>query len=198
MNMHVAVPGKPQDSRVRNLRSQERKRQKTLKTLAVLRKEAADEITRLIAFLDSTDPYASTELEAAVDDGPCDDDELEPSLTGVSGDDMRRFAVGHQHQFDHEGDDSDDEPSLAAPENHPSRWGYGVSYEASQESWARGRCDELEGDGCADDREGDELLHGGEAVHEDDEPSLGWTSDEAGSGRYRGVYGMPDLERAVL
>ena len=44
-----------------------------------LRKEARDEIERLIRFLDDTDQHM--ELEEAVDDGPCDGDtDAEPSL----------------------------------------------------------------------------------------------------------------------
>jgi len=35
-----------------------------------LRKEARDEINRLIQFLDTTDNYISRELEDQVDDGP--------------------------------------------------------------------------------------------------------------------------------
>jgi hypothetical protein len=42
-----------------------------------LRKEARDEIDRLIRFLDKTDDYVSRELEDQVDDGPCDDNELD-------------------------------------------------------------------------------------------------------------------------
>ena len=42
-----------------------------------LRKDACDEIDRLIQFLDKTDDYVSRELEDAVDDGPIDDNELD-------------------------------------------------------------------------------------------------------------------------
>lgn len=42
-----------------------------------LRKEAQDEIERLLAFLDETDGYSTTEQEEAVDDLPCCDDELD-------------------------------------------------------------------------------------------------------------------------
>lgn len=58
---------------------QELARQSSIRTLAKLRKEAAAEITRLIAFLDASDPYVMTEREDQVDDGPCDTDELEVS-----------------------------------------------------------------------------------------------------------------------
>lgn len=121
MNMHVAVPGKPQDSRARNLATQERERQKTLQRLAGLRREASDEITRLIAFLDATDTYVQNECEEECED---------------------------------------------------------------------------EGAHCADDREADDLEHGGEAETENDEPSLGWTDEEATRGRpYAGTMGRSfDLE----
>jgi hypothetical protein len=63
---------------------QQRQREKTLKKLAKLRTKAAEEIERLIAFLDQSDPYAMTEQGDQVDDWPCDGDELEPSLCGVT------------------------------------------------------------------------------------------------------------------
>jgi hypothetical protein len=47
-----------------------------------LRKDARDEIDRLIQFLDKTDDYVSRELEDAVDDGPIDDNELEGPENG--------------------------------------------------------------------------------------------------------------------
>jgi hypothetical protein len=49
-----------------------------------LRKEARDEIHRLIGFLDKTDDYVSRELEDQVDDDAIDEDEREPSLCGVT------------------------------------------------------------------------------------------------------------------
>jgi hypothetical protein len=47
-----------------------------------LRKEARDEIDRLIRFLDKTDDYVSRELEDNVDDGPIDDNELDGPENG--------------------------------------------------------------------------------------------------------------------
>jgi hypothetical protein len=47
-----------------------------------LRKDARDEIDRLIQFLDRTDDYVSRELEDAVDDGPIDDNELDGPENG--------------------------------------------------------------------------------------------------------------------
>ena len=57
---------------------QQRERQKTLQRLAKLRKKAAAEIERLIAFLDQSDPYVMTELEDQHDREP--DHDGEPSL----------------------------------------------------------------------------------------------------------------------
>jgi hypothetical protein len=47
-----------------------------------LRKEARDEIDRLIQFLDKTDDYVFRELEDAVDDNACDDNELDGPENG--------------------------------------------------------------------------------------------------------------------
>jgi hypothetical protein len=73
-----------------------------------LRKEARDEIDRLIRFLDKTDDYVSRELEDSIDDNPHDEetddngednedaDPAEPSL-GSSGDlhlNQERWAAG--------------------------------------------------------------------------------------------------------
>src|SRR5215218_1732211 len=73
-----------------------------------LRKDARDEIDRLIRFLDASDDYVSRELEDEIDAGPCDTDELEisegddepdgdrePSLGSLDGkDDQTAWAAG--------------------------------------------------------------------------------------------------------
>jgi hypothetical protein len=46
------------------------------RAIGKLRKDAGDEIDRLIQFLDKTDNNVSRELEDQVDDGPIDDNEL--------------------------------------------------------------------------------------------------------------------------
>ena len=48
--------------------------------LKSLKRQAAAEIDRLIAFLDMVDGYTLSECEEAVDDIPCDGDDFEPSL----------------------------------------------------------------------------------------------------------------------
>ena len=46
-----------------NLARQQRERERALRRVAKLRRKASDEIDRLLAFLDASDPYVSTELE---------------------------------------------------------------------------------------------------------------------------------------
>lgn len=57
---------------------QQRERENSILSLARLRKEASAEIDRLIAFLDASDPYVTTELEEEDEREEVDDDE--PSL----------------------------------------------------------------------------------------------------------------------
>lgn len=54
-----------------------------LMDLDTLKREAEAEVERLIAFLDMVDGYTLSELDEAVDDVPCDSDEMEPSLGSV-------------------------------------------------------------------------------------------------------------------
>ena len=134
-----------------------------------LRKDARDEIHRLICFLDDTDNHM--EREEAVDDVGCDDvGEAEPSL-GWTEQEARwgRYAESAMADIDNELDTVDDEPSLGAL---PS---------TDQTTWEKNGGDDREGDGCPDDREGDEEQHGGdehdgaEPDEADNEPMLGWT-----------------------
>jgi hypothetical protein len=82
-----------------------------------LRKEARDEIDRLIRFLDKTDDYVSRELEDNVDDGPIDDDELD----------------GPENGEDEESD--------------PPEWSLGsLDGQTDQASWAAGSRADLEQD----------------------------------------------------
>jgi hypothetical protein len=108
-----------------------------------LRKDARDEIDRLIRFLDKTDDYVSRELEDSIDDNACDDDELdgpetaedelsepdEPSLGSLDGrTDQELWARGNSRDLEDEHDGAepedeggcgakeDDEPSLGWPE----------------------------------------------------------------------------------
>ncbi|MCK1693842.1 hypothetical protein [Bradyrhizobium sp. 144] len=90
---------------------QQRERARALSDLARLRKEASAEITRLIAFLDASDPYVMTELEEDISADLEDDDPAEND--------------------DPTENDLDDEPSLGSLDHHHSqeRWAAG------------GRCD---------------------------------------------------------
>jgi hypothetical protein len=64
------------------LARQQREREKALRRLAKLRQKASAEIERLLTFMDESDPYAATELEDQIDDGPCDDNELDGPENG--------------------------------------------------------------------------------------------------------------------
>jgi hypothetical protein len=81
-----------------------------------LRKEARDEIDRLIRFLDKTDDYVSRELEDSIDDNP------------------------HDEETDDNGEDNEDadpaEPSLGSVGDH----------HLNQERWADGSRRDLEQD----------------------------------------------------
>jgi hypothetical protein len=154
-------------------------------TLGRVRRSVRDEIERLIEWLDST---IECDEDGAVDDEPCDGDiDAEPSLGSFDSmsDQIKAWQTGLNADVDCELDRCDDEPNLGSANTH-----------LNQSRWTEGNSDEREGDGCADDREGDEVTHGGEAVKEDDEPSLGWTDEEAAHGRmYAGAMGRSaDLE----
>jgi hypothetical protein len=163
-----------------------------------LRKEARDEIYRLIRFLDKTDDYVSRELEDEADAGPCDTDELEASegddepdlgflepctkgdYLGRSPWDSKSFSQcrhqGGNATYENEGDDSDDEPSLGFIERHCSAYGFGRDFTGNQEHLCVGRGDDLEDE------------HDGAEPPEDDEPSLGWTTSGV-------LGGISDFER---
>lgn len=130
MNTHVKPPAEPQDAAlyVRTPVTPE----EAFQAIGRLRKEARDEIDRLIRFLDKTDDYVSREVEDQVDDWPCDGDELEPSLCGVTtaaanmpvdgqGSDMEEEHDGREPQEDDE-DGADTEPSLCGvtASGHPT------------------------------------------------------------------------------
>jgi hypothetical protein len=84
-----------------------------------LRKEARDEIDRLIRFLDKTDDYVSRELEDSIDDNPHDEetddngedseeaDPPEPSLGAFEGHDDQAVAwAGNRRDLEQDGAES--------------------------------------------------------------------------------------------
>src|SRR5579871_1183979 len=119
---------------------QEAKRIESIQTLRRLRKEARDEISRLIQFLDQSDPYVLTELE---DDDSClfeEGGDLEPSLGSfdrmINQERSYRPVSGESiPSVDAELDASDEEPTLGSRDHH---W--------SQEAWATGDRRDLEQD----------------------------------------------------
>ncbi|MGK7057088.1 hypothetical protein AB4853_11480 [Bradyrhizobium sp. 1050_B9_N1_2] len=96
---------------------QQRERARALGDLARLRKEASAEITRLIAFLDASDPYVMTELE-----DECEDEGAQCEGGG-----------GEEGCEDEGADTNDREPSLGSLDHHHS-----------QERWAAGGRRDLE------------------------------------------------------
>lgn len=146
---------------------QQRERLASLKSLAKMRKEASDEIQRLLDFLDASDPYVMTELEQNDDDLPQLEGDEEHSLGSLDPINQDRWAhAGCPLEGDLELDDCDDEPSLGAPEDHPNgfRDASDLSYGRSQERWARGGFDDRE----ADDSDAEPSLCGVEVGPGDD------------------------------
>jgi hypothetical protein len=66
-SVHSTPPTNTSPNNPLGLARQQRERERALRRVAKLRRKASDEIDRLLAFLDASDPYASTELEQ--DDG---------------------------------------------------------------------------------------------------------------------------------
>lgn len=161
--------------------------------LGRLRSEAEAEIERLLTFLDELD--ADADFEGSADDEPTGD-EREPDLGSVAG------KKGFDQSTWSAGDDMVDggEPSLGAFESHPTRADYSWNdkpyrtSEGSQDGWSTGNGDDREH--CSD-REEDDSHDGREPDDGDEEPSLGWTPQEAARGRmYAGSMGSPDLEES--
>jgi hypothetical protein len=125
----------------------------SIQTLFRLRREARDEISRLIQFLDASDEYVMTELE--------EDNELEE--TGDSEPSLGSFDLminqeksyrGGAYEVDAELDIADDEPNLGASEHyHPSNqsfWAFGSSDDREDDAGDNPEHDEAEG-GIADE-----------------------------------------------
>jgi len=124
----------PSKNLTRPLSKQEADRKKSLRTLRRLRTRARDEISRLIQFLDLSDPYVMTELEDVDDREEVGD--TEPSLGSLDRlVDQTRWGGGCSGDTDAELDTADDEPSLGS-----------LDYHHSQDQWAASRRRDLEQD----------------------------------------------------
>lgn len=116
-SVHSTPPLNASVGLLSGLAIQQRERVRALSDLARLRKEAAAEITRLIAFLDASDPYAMTELEdecgdegaqcedeGAEHDGREPDVDDEPSLgscdPSMGNGDQTRWAAGNRRDLE--------------------------------------------------------------------------------------------------
>lgn len=155
------------------------------RAIGKLRKEARDEIERLLTFLDDTDNHMEREPDG-------DEDDASYPESGC------RLCTPGEDDEDSDADEDDDpaEPSLGFLERHPTLYSDGRDQSGNQD-WlyaGLGGDREDEHDGAEPENEG------GEAVKEDDEPSLGWTDEEAARGRtYAGSMGqMADLEHDVV
>ena len=110
-----------------------------------MRRLIADAIESLILLLDEIDGDA--ELE---DDDPAEENgDLEPSLGAFELVNQetawRTIDSGHGGQ-DLELDNADREPSLGAPENHPTPYSYTYGGEGNQTHWAAGGFQDIESD----------------------------------------------------
>jgi hypothetical protein len=153
---HVPPPrGEPVSSPEANLATQTAQREKALKRLRKLRTKAADEIDRLLAFLDAVD---DTDVDSQCEDNPVDDLETEPSL-GWTDSEAKHGRYGDSWSVDVELDKCDDEPSLGSSAALSS---------SSQAHWAQGASDEREDM----NEDGDSSW----ANTVDDEPSLASTA----------------------
>jgi hypothetical protein len=145
----------PEAQRV-GLTEQEFRRAQSLRTLQRLRKEAQDEIHRLIRFLDVSDEYVMTELEDEAELEDAGDGEYSlGSFDRMINQERSWRQVGEwANCADLERDDADNESSLAAPENHvatspPGVWaieGEFKSTSGNQTDWAGGNSDDREDD----------------------------------------------------
>jgi hypothetical protein len=159
MNNHVKPPAEPQDASI--YIPTDVTPEQLFQAIGRLRKEARDEIDRLLGFLDATE---DTDTDTQCDDEQIDDCELEPSLCGVevAAKNMPEDPIGDDCELD----DSDYEPSLGSG---------AVGVHSTQAKWSQPGTgtDDREED-AGDDREEENEHCDGRAEYE---PSLGWTAD---------------------
>jgi hypothetical protein len=111
MTKHVDPRGLTEEGRLEhldNLRAQQRATERALRKLARLRKKAADEIERLLSFLDDSDEYVQTELEASSDEEEGDDSDDEPDLTPGEAANQERAWLRWTRTGPHDPEEADD------------------------------------------------------------------------------------------
>lgn len=158
MNTHAGTPDRAQDSLPEGLAVQQRDRETALLTLRRLRREARDEIDRLLHFLDASD--IDPDLEDGFDDEPTGDDEQTLGWTDLES----RWGCHAPNLDDCEADESEDEPSLGSLTSS--------SAGGDQSRWGQGGGNDLE-----DEHDGAEPDNDAELDKADEEPNLGWTQD---------------------
>jgi hypothetical protein len=131
----------------RGLAQQEAGRLQSIQTLQRMRREARNEISRLIQFLDQSDEYVMSELED--DDDREEGGDSEPSLGSFDGmTNQEKSYRGGSSESDVELDTADDEPSLGASEHyHPgnqSSWAWGDSGDREDDAGDNSEHDEAE------------------------------------------------------
>jgi hypothetical protein len=170
-NSTAAPAGRSFTPDTARLAKEEAKRQRAIKRLRKLRAKAADEIDRLLDFLDASDLDPDLEPTLGFMNGPPAMDECETPV--------------------------DAEPSLGFLEIHPTNWnGSGRDRSGNQDRICEGVGADMEEehDGAEPDVDGEPSIgYDVEPAEQDtgnDEPSLGWTDEEAARGRtYAGSYG---------
>lgn len=166
MKVQLEAPGEAQKA-FAALAAQERASQKTLRRVSKLRQKAFNEIDRLIAFIDASDPYVSTGLEEEWEDEgaqcegegeECEDEgadienDGEPSLgsTGASGD--------QSWWGKSDTDDTEDEHDGAEPDHdgeHSLGWPANFSQNSLEHGLGGDREEQCEDEGAADSGLGD-------------------------------------------
>jgi hypothetical protein len=148
----MAKPITAIDKQLSGFAQQQAQRTESLAVLQGMRREARDEISRLIQFLDQSDDYVMTELEDVGDH--------EPTLGSF--DQMKNQEKSYfqrlgvlAFEVDAELDDADSEPSLGALENHPTTAPSGQANRPSELRDGNGNQSFWDYGGQADDREDD-------------------------------------------
>jgi hypothetical protein len=182
MSKHVPPPtGEPLESVSHGLAKQEADRVEALQRLRGLRKETADEIDRLLDFLDESDIDPDLEPTLGFMNGPAEMDECEtpeddePSLASLdSVANQTKWAEADGSMMDAELDDSDDEPDV---DGEPSLGSLSSHGHGDQSVWGRPGEGGIDAEDEHDGAEPDEADSEPSAGFDVGEPSLGWTVD---------------------
>ncbi len=106
-SVHSTPPLNTSPNNPLGLARQQRERERALRRIAKLRRKASDEIDRLLAFLDASDPYVSTEREQEDEgDGDCDLEDGADDEPSLGSHEIREAgAVSYLHHYVSDGGD---------------------------------------------------------------------------------------------